>query len=250
MIGLAGLLYREWLLFFRSRLDLFFSILPPLIYLAFFSLNFTGLVGIVKGVSYAQFAIPGIAVLTLVISSANTASRAFNEGFGTMLTELFTFPSTRAAYIASKLLAATALATLQGMVFLIGGALLFQLPLTLGTTFLSLGVLSVTAFGVAGITLIIALTNQDMSTFLVVSNAVTQVMLWTSTIFYPADAMFAPLRLLSDINPLSFGSNVLRGTLLPTFAFSLKDVILLLAVSAISGLVSAYLLARRAGKTL
>jgi ABC-2 type transport system permease protein len=251
MIGMRALLYREWLLFFRSRLDIFFSILPPLIYLTFFALNFTGLVGTIDGVPYVQFVVPGIAIMTTLISSANTASRAFNEGFSPMLTELFSFPATRPAYVLSKLLAATGLATLQGAVFLMGGALLFGLHLTIDTILLSMAILAITAFGVAGITLIIALTVQDISTFLVINNGTVQILIWTSTVFYPSHIMFYPLRILSQLNPLTFGSNVLRGALLPTtFTVSSVDILSLVVFSIISGLIAAHLLARRVGKHL
>lgn len=250
MIGMQALVHREWLLFFRSKLDIVFTTIPPLIYLLFFTLNFAGLVDSVNGISYVEFVLPGIAILTTMLSSSNAASRAFNEGFSPVVTELMTFPASRTAYVTAKLLAATSLGTFQGTVFLVAGLLIFRSNFDLSNIFFGILVVALTALCTSGIMLTIALTNRDFSLFLILNNIVVQILIWTSSIFYPVEAMFGPLQTAGAINPLSFGSNVLRGLLIPSSALKTSDLVTLLLLALISGASAAFLLARRVGKSV
>jgi ABC-2 type transport system permease protein len=254
MLGLSAFLFREWSIFSRSKLDLGFSLLPPLVLLFFFALNMNGVVGNINGVPYVHFIVPGIAVMTLLNSTVNAASRTFNEGFSPMLRELFSYPSNRSAYVNAKLIASTVLAVAQALVFLLGGSLIFDLGLNLWIFAQSVLALFLIAVAIAGLSLCLALATRDMGTFLVSSNILGQVLIWTSTIFYPLEAMPRLLRWLALMNPLTYGTELLRGV----FGITLDSMIavtnltwLYIGISAgVAGFLASYGLSRRAGKVL
>lgn len=162
MIGFFAFIRREWTLFARSKLDIWFSLLPALVTLIFFSLNMAGVVGQIEGISYVHFLIPGLATMALTYNAAGAASRTFNEGFSFMFQELFSLPATRAAYIYAKVVAAMLLAAVQGMIFLLGASLIFRFNLNLSELAFGFLVLLLTALGIVGLFLCAALLiNRD-----------------------------------------------------------------------------------------
>lgn len=253
MLGLSAFLLREWSIFSRSKLDLGFSLLPPLVLLFFFALNMSGVVGTIDDVPYVHFIVPGIAVMTLLNSTVNAASRTFNEGFSPMLRELFSYPSQRSAYVNAKLLAATFLAVAQALVFLLGGSLVFNLNLDLWIFVQSVLTLLLVALAIAGLTLCLALLTKEMGTFLVASNVLAQVLIWTSTIFYPLDAMPHALQWIALINPLTYGTELLRGIygisrgsmMVTNLAWAYIGI-----YAGVAGLLASYFLSKRAGRVL
>lgn len=250
MIGWSALIYREWMLFFGSKLEIGFSIFLPLVLLFFFSLNMSGVVGEIRGIPYISFIIPGIAVMTLLNSTLNAASRTFNEGFSPMLQELFSFPAARGTYVGTKILSATLLASLQGSLFLFGGLLIFGHRLTIDTALLGLGVLVVTAIGLAGLSLCLALLTKDMGAFLILNNLLGQVLIWTSTIFYPIESMQIVLRWIAMVNPLTYGTDILRSVYLSSFDASTTAWFSLTLFALLSGAAAIFLLAKRAAKVV
>ena len=103
MTGMRALLFREWKLFSRSKLDIGMSLMMPIILLFFFATNMSGLLGEVNGVPYGQFVIPGIALMASMTSAAQASTRTFNERYGNILPELLSMPASKPSYIASKI---------------------------------------------------------------------------------------------------------------------------------------------------
>lgn len=255
MLNLGALVRREWDLFFQSRLDMWFSLFPALVYVAFYSLNMSGLLGEVGGVPYAQFLIPGIAVMTVLNNASNAGSRTFNEGFSPTLRQLFSLPTTRGAYVAAKLIGTTLLALGQGTVFLLGGAALFAMPVSaagLASAILALGFISLAATGVS-LTEALLSPPRQMGHYLVVSNVLGQTLIWTSSIFYPLDTMPGALKWLAFVNPVTYGAEALRASLLGIMATGLPMVaawVGLVAFAGGFGVLTVALLKNRAGRLL
>lgn len=255
MLNLRAMLLREWDLFFQSKLDVWFSLFPPIVYVLFFSFNMSGLVGDIQGVQYVHFVLPGIAVMTVLTNASNAGSRTFNEGFSPTLRNLFTLPTTRSTYVNAKLLSTTGVAVAQGSLFLLVGFLLLRMPLHPSALIGVVLAITLTGLAVTGISLTEALLSnpRQMSTYLVVSNVSMQVLIWTSSIFYPLASMPTVLRWISLINPVTYGAEALRGALLGISSETLPSLLAwagLTAFAAVFSLLSIILLKDRAGRVL
>lgn len=255
MMNLGAMVRREWDLFFQSKLDVWFSLFPALVYVGFYSLNMAGLVGDVAGVPYVRFVIPGIAAMTILSSASNAGTRTFNEGFSPTLRQVFSLPTTRSAYVMAKLLSTVAVALAQGVVFLVGGVALFGLPVSPVGLALGVVALGLTGLAATGYSLTEALLAdpRQMGTYLVISNVVGQTLIWTSSVFYPLDTMPAVLKWIALVNPLTYGVEALRGSLLGVSAatLSLPAAWSGLVVFAVSlGVLAVGLLKSRAGRVL
>lgn len=223
MMNLSAMVRREWDLFFQSKMDVWFSLFPSLVYVGFYSLNMAGLVGEVGGVPYVRFVVPGIAVMTILSSASSAGTRTFNESFSPTLRQVLSLPTTRSTYVMAKLLSTVAVALAQGAVFLLGGALLFGLqvsPLDLAYGVAILGLMGLAATGYS-LTEALLLDPRQMGAYLVVSNVLGQTLIWTSSVFYPLDTMPGVLKWVSLINPLTYGAEALRGSLLGVSAAAL-----------------------------
>jgi ABC-2 type transport system permease protein len=245
VLGLTPFLQREWTIFNRSKMDIWFTLLPSLVTLFFFTLNMSGVVGDINGIPYEHFLLPGLAIMALTYSVTSGAARTFNERFSRMYQELFSLPATRSAYVYAKILFLTFMALSQGMLFLFVGSLLFSLKLQWNSLVISLLVLLLSAISVAGIFLCIALSVQQMSLFLVISNVLGQVLIWTSSIFYPIESMPTLLQWLSYANPLSHGTNILRSVMFETKGNSLTSWLILTGFSVTFGVFAVQLLIKR-----
>jgi ABC-type multidrug transport system permease subunit len=243
-------MYREWIIFVRSRLDLWLSILPPLITLCFFTLSMANIVSEVNNVPYLFFIIPGISIMSLSNSTLNMASRTFNEGFSPILRELFSFPVARRQYIIAKITMATFLGSLQGTVFFIFGSLIFKLPINIGNSLAILLVLILASITFSGFFLCVALLITDMAGFLVSSNVIAQILIWTSSIFYPTNLMPDFLKYFSYANPASHASDLIRNLIVDYPVNSTISWTFLILSSLTFIALSSALLIKRMGKFL
>lgn len=245
MLGFLPFLKREWTLFYRSKMDIWFSFLPSLVTLFFFTLNMAGVVGEINGIPYEHFLLPGLAIMAITYNVSSGASRTFNERFSRMYQELFSLPATRNAYVYAKMVFITLMALSQGILFILLGSLLFGFRLQWNSVGLSLLVLLLCAISITSIFLCISLWIQRMSLFLVVSNVLALALIWTSSIFYPIESMPGFLQWLSYVNPLSHGTNILRNVMLETEDDLLTSWSILAGFSIIFVVVATQLLIKR-----
>lgn len=213
--GLLAVAYREFLLLTRNRTNLLLAILPTAIYLLLFATSLANLVGSVTyqgvAVGYAEFSIPAIMLSSMLAATTTTGTSLFQEEMGGMAIELWSYPMSRAGYIAGKILATTGLVIGQSLAALLVGVLLFDLGWPLGN-WIALGVGTVVAsLMFNGLYLLFASLVRDFQRFMVLINVLGPFLLFSSPSFYPVERMPDVLRWLSVVNPVSYGISCLRG---------------------------------------
>lgn len=248
-MNLGAFVYKEWVVFWRSKLDLWLTLLPPVIIVFFFSLGMAATVERVQGVPYPEFLVPGIAAFSVVGSALSLSSRTFNEKFSPVLSEYFSLPSSRTAYVVAKLATSVVLATAQGLVFLLAGGLAFGIPFSAPSLLLSCTILALAAVSLSGLFIVLGLLVNDMAGFLVASNVLSLVLTYSSGIFYPAEALPGYVRWLAVLNPASHAAELLRQVLVFDSAGpALFGVLFLVGAGAVLGTAAAFLLDRKAAK--
>jgi ABC-2 type transport system permease protein len=212
--AMRAIIYREFLLLTRNRTNLLLAILPTTIYLLLFSTSLNGLVGQLRYhgvlVGYPEFTIPAIMLSSMLAASTTTGTSLFQEETGGMAVELWSYPLSRTAYISGKIIATTLLVLVQSVAALLLGVLIFHVgwpashwvALGLGTLVASL------AFN--ALFLMLASFVHDFQRFMVLINVIGPTLLFSSPSFYPVDRMPPALRLVSMLNPVTYGIECLR----------------------------------------
>jgi ABC-2 type transport system permease protein len=219
---------------------LFVNLFTPLLFLLLFSQllqKLTSLPGF-SG-SYLAYLTPGILVLNAVtgaFQSGMSIVNDFNSGF---LQKLLLTPVSRAAILLGRLMTDLLVFMIQSAI-IVGVAMLIGLNIATGLTGLLLIFVTLAFFGLAwsGLLLALGLKTRKAETVSAVGNLLAFPLLFVSSALFPIAIMPLWAQTVSDYNPLSYASNVIRdlvqgGLAWGTFA-SAYLVIGLLAVVALS----------------
>jgi ABC-2 type transport system permease protein len=244
-MSFPAFMYREWLVFARSKIDLWLTLLPPLVTLLFFTVSMAGTVGAISGVPYTSFVLPGIVLMFVIGSVAGAASRLFNELYSFTLLEYMSLPTTRNAYVGAKITTIILVAASQGLIFLLVGSLVFSIEYSFLQLSLAIIATILVTASLSSIFVFLALTFKDMGAFLVVINICTQVLTWSSSVFYPTTSMPKVLQWFAMVNPVTYGADLVRSLLVFHQQTNLFAWLYLGLLSLIFGTLAVRLLARR-----
>src|SRR5437588_5619857 len=114
-------LTRRWFIHIqRERLNLFFSVAQPALWLIFFGGMFRRTVdrSVIDAPDYTTFMLPGIMVFTVVGDALNGAMPLLWDKENGFLAKLLTAPISRSSLIVSRFLFQTILGSIQGLIIL------------------------------------------------------------------------------------------------------------------------------------
>ena len=226
----------------RANLDkasLFFELIFPFFFIFVQGFALSGIIppfdiGGGRVVSYPLFLAAGAVTLTVINGGTNAGTQLWFDRKNGMFEQLLVGPFTRAQYILSIILAtliigiagsllvfAIALPVLGGGIqFTFLGTLLVAAALFLGTVF----------FGAFAIAVSVALKSSE--SFQIVSTFAFFVFLFTSSVFYPAGSAPVWIRSVSDLNPLTWTTDMFRAGLFDVYTQFLTFEIGALAIAA------------------
>lgn len=236
---------REMLRFFRLKSRLVGSIGAPFFFLAFLGIGFgsgTSMPGIPQGVGYVSFLTPGIIGMTLLFSSTFAGiSVLWDRQFG-FLKEIMVAPVSRIAIVLGRTAGGVTTAILQALIILLSGILLGMRVSSPQGLILSLVFMLLIASTFIGLGLAFASKMEDMSGFSLIMNFLIFPLFFLSGAVFPLDRFPAAIKILALLNPLTYGVDGLRHSLIGSGVFSpvLDLAVLLLSCAAMLGL-GAYL---------
>ncbi|HEY4699777.1 MAG TPA: ABC transporter permease [Nitrososphaerales archaeon] len=226
----------------RANLDkvsLFFELIFPLFFIFVQGYALGGIVepfdiGGGRVVTYQLFLAAGAITLTVINSGTNAGTQLWYDRKNGMFEQILMGPFTRLQYILSIVLATliigvassllvfiVALPVIGGAIILTAqGAILTGLALLLGTMF----------FGGFALALSVALKSSE--SFSIVSSFTFFVFLFTSSVFYPADKAPAAIQLVSNLNPLTYATDILRAGLFDSMTTFIPFEIAILSIEA------------------
>lgn len=244
-----AVLFREYRLFTRDRVNLLLSVIPSAAYLLLFATSIANVIDQViyegRAVDYVDFAIPAIMLSSMIAGATTTATSIFQEELGGMTLELWSYPLRKSSYILGKLAATTALVLLQGVVTLLVAAIVFWEIWEIDNLAALIAATIATSLSLNAIYLYAATLFRDFQLFMIVVNVAAPVMLFASPSFYPLEEMPRVLQVISWINPVSYGVKALRDGLLDGFGANWWLILLMLSTAIVFGaLASRSLLAR------
>ena len=205
---------REYKKFIREKTRLFSAIARPLLWLFLVGGGMSRLVPAGDGVSYTQFIFPGILGMTILFSSIfSSISIIWDKEFGFMK-EILVAPVSRFSVVVGKAMSGMLLSTTQAVIIL---ALFPFIGLKLGLVQIA-GVLLVSAvlsFAIAAFGILLASFYDSYESFSVIMNFIVMPMFFLSGAMYPVKLLPPILRILSKLNPLTYGIDALKNIIFP-----------------------------------
>ena len=215
LLPITTIWWREIIRFYRQRSRLFSAIAQPLI---FWILIGTGLsasfqpAGASDETGYIAYFYPGIVVLVLLFTSIFATISVVNDRREGFLQSILVAPVPRWQIVLAQALGGTTLALLQGLL------LLFLSPMVgirFGATslLLSIGVMTLLAFGLTNLGLLIAWRMESTQGFHAIMNLLLIPIWLLSGAFFPSTGVPGWLAWVMKFNPLTYGLAAFRHSL-------------------------------------
>ena len=220
--------------YFRSRTRIIGSLGQPLLLLLALGFGFGPIYQKAGGGNYIQFLAPGIISMAILFTAVFSGIEIiWDRQFG-FLKETLVAPVSRLEIMIGRTLGGATVAVIQGLiVFLIAFAIGFRPEnvnhlFLLAFGFMALIALFFTALGTA-----IACFLQDMQGFQLIMNFLLMPLFFLSGALFPLDHLPSWLTFLTRIDPLTYGVDLLRGTMLNVHTFPLMLDLFLISFFAV-----------------
>ncbi|HTD96716.1 MAG TPA: ABC transporter permease [Edaphobacter sp.] len=244
-----GAIYILWLRelkrYVRSRVQIVVSLGQPCLYLL--ALGF-GLGPVFKQAgqgSYLQFMAPGVVGMTVLFSSVFSGiAMLWDRQFG-FLKETLVAPVSRMQIMIGRTLGGATVAVIQGTLILVICLIAGFRPhswLAIPTAFLFVVLIAVVfaALGTA-----IGSVLNDMQGFQLIMNFLVMPIFFLSGALFPLANLPFAMKIITKLDPLTYGVDGLRGALIQTWQFSaLIDVSVLALIGVLFLSVGAYLFSK------
>ncbi len=219
--------------YIRSRSRIVGAVGQPLLFLL--ALGY-GLGSIYKAAGrgdYLQFLVPGIMAQTVLFSSMfYGAMIIFDKQFG-FLKETLVVPVSRFKIMLGGALGGATTSVIQGsLVFFISLAIGFR-PHNWLMAIVALAFMSVLALAITGFSSGIGSFVEDMQGFQAINQFLVFPLYFLSGALYPLNHVPTWLRIIAEINPISYTVDALRWSLLGTTKFGLGPDMLAMAITLV-----------------
>jgi ABC-2 type transport system permease protein len=224
---------RELKRYTRSRAQIIASLGQPLLYLLVLGFGLGPVFQKAGGGSYLQFMAPGVIGMAVLFSSVFSGiALLWDRQFG-FLKETLVAPVPRIEIMIGRALGSATTAMIQGLlvtaVCLIAG---FR-PVSLAGVPLALLFLLLTAIVFSALGTTIGSSMQDMQAFPIVMNFLVLPLFFLSGALFPLDHLPKALAIVTSLDPLSYGVDGLRTTLIGRSHFGGLMDIAVLCVAAV-----------------
>jgi len=214
MTGVYMVWLRDLKRFWRDTPRRIGTTVQPIIYLFLLGTGLQAAFKVFGGgnVHFIKFMFPGILGMTVLFTSVFSAiSILWDREFG-FLKEILVSPVPRASVAVGKILGGATQAMMQGVILLILFPFLFGFSVeSLGKIVALIPLALLLAIGMTSIGVAIAANMQSMEGFPVIMNLLLLPMFFLSGAMFPLQGLPGWMTVLTKINPLSYGVDMLRG---------------------------------------
>jgi ABC-2 type transport system permease protein len=244
-----GAIYILWLRelkrYIRSRVQIVVSLGQPILYLLAFGAGFSPVFKQAGLGSYVQFIAPGIIGMTVLFSSVfNGIAMLWDRQFG-FLKETLVAPVSRLQIMIGRTLGGATVAIIQGTLVLVICVIFGFRPhswatLPVAFLFVFLVAMVFSALGTA-----IGSVIKDMQGFQLVMNFLVMPIYFLSGALYPLANLGPVMKVLTRLDPLTYGVDGLRGALISHWQLApMLDITVLTAMMCCFLALGAYLFSR------
>jgi len=196
------------------------------------------------GVDYIQFIFPGIVAMSLIFSAMwSGISIIWDREFG-FLKEILVAPIPRTSIVMGKVMGGATQAMVQGGITLLFAPLVGVKISLLGFVSL-LGIMAIISFSLSSMGIALASRIYSYEGFGTISNFVIMPRFFLSGAIYPVQTLPPWLKVIVSLNPVTYGVDLMRGTVLGVFQFSVfLDLIYITGFGIIMGMLAVFLFRR------
>jgi ABC-2 type transport system permease protein len=215
-IAIYVLWLRELKRLFRAKSRLIGTLLMPLFFLAFLGMGFrrSRIPGVPLGMPYSAFLTPGILGMSILFSSTFAGlSVIWDREFG-FLKEIMVAPVSRISIVLGRIAGGISTSLFQALAILAISMFLGFRPRQWVMLLPALLVMVLISITFIGLGLSFAANMRDMQGFNLVMNFVVFPLFFLSGALFPLDSFPGWVRLLSRLDPLTYGVDGLRAALL------------------------------------
>lgn len=231
--------------YIRSRARIIGSLGQPLLFLFALGFGFGPIYQKAGGGNYLQYISPGIIGMTILFSSVFFGIEIiWDRQFG-FLKETLVAPVSRFEIMLGRTVGGATVATFQGLIVLLISVLAGFRPASLTGLLLAILVMFVIAILFTAMGTAIASKLEDMHAFQLIMNFLIMPLFFLSGALFPLTNLPVILSAIIMINPLSYGIDALRGTLISASHFGLfTDMAILIAFCLLFTGLGSYLFSR------
>lgn len=228
--------------YFRSKSRVIGSLGQPLLFLVALGFGFGPVFQKAGGGNYLEFLSPGIIAMSIIFTSLFSGIEIiWDRQFG-FLKEMLVAPVSRLKIMVGRTLGGATVALFQGLLVLIiasfvGFKVMSIVLLPLALLFMILISLTFTALGTA-----IASLLEDMQGFQLIMNFLIMPIFFLSGALFPLQGLPGPIKIITTLNPLTYGVDGLRGALIGGAHMSfLSNFIILGIVASVLTVIGSYM---------
>ncbi len=223
---------RELRRYTRSKVQIIASLGQPVLYLFVLGFGFGAVFRQAGRGSYVQFVAPGVIAMTVLFSATFSGiALLWDRQFG-FLKETLVAPVSRVHIMLGRTCGAATVALLQGCLVAVICLIAGFRPVNAALVPAAVAFLALIALVFAGLGTTIGSMLKDMQGFQMVMNFLVLPLFFLSGALYPLDNLPGALAVLTRLDPLSYGVDGLRSTLIAQHHFgAIIDAMVLLSVA-------------------
>src|SRR5207248_5684272 len=211
LLPALSLAKREWVRFLRQRHRVVGALATPIVFWlligAGMGRSFQGADG--RTGSYLQYFYPGTLVMILLFTAIFSTISIIEDRREGFLQSVLVAPTARHTSVLEKVLGGTALASGQGLIFLLLAPLV-GVHFTVGSFLLCVLLMMVISFALTALGLCIAWRMSSTQGFHAIMNLFLMPMWFLSGALFPVAGAWGGLRIIMGINPLTYGLAAIR----------------------------------------
>ncbi|WP_066634964.1 ABC transporter permease [Desulfolucanica intricata] len=217
--GISMVWHRDLVRFMRQRTRMYGGVFRSVIWLFAFGFGLRRSFVSVEGYDYMQFVFPGIIAMSIIFSAVQSAISIVRDREFGFLKEILVAPVPRASIVIGKALGGATTSTFQGAILLLL-APVAGVHISLFAAFLSLLAMFLTALCLSSLGILIAARLADFESFGSLQNFITMPMFLLSGAMFPVVNLPVWFHYIILANPLSYGVDIIRGTLIGLHNYS------------------------------
>lgn len=231
--------------YLRSRSRIVGSLGQPVLFLVALGFGFGPIYQRAGQGSYIQFLAPGIIAMSILFTSIFSGIEIiWDKQFG-FLKETLVAPVSRIEIMIGRTLGGATVASMQGIIVLIISIIIGFRPQSFAHVFAALAIMVLTAVLFTALGTAIASLLDDMQGFQLIMNFLIMPLFFLSGALFPLNDLPAVLSAIIIIDPLSYGVDGLRGTLVGSSHFGVGlDILVLSVITVILVSIGSYLFSR------
>ncbi len=219
--------------YFRSKARIVGSLGQPLLLLLALGFGFGPIYQKAGGGDYIQFLAPGIISMGILFTAVFSGIEIiWDKQFG-FLKETLVAPVSRLKIMFGRTLGGGTVAVIQGIIIFIISLIIGFRPMSLRLLLLSFIFMALIALFFTALGTAIASVLKDMQGFQLIMNFLLMPLFFLSGALFPLQGLPKAITAVARINPLSYGVDGLRGTLVNGAHFGLLTDFLVLSIITI-----------------